>query len=119
MGGKEPAKRLPPPPPRATTTYRRGRFFSCPVSPLRRGGAPAAAGGGGGAAAADNPAPPPPCAWIDDQGRVLGLEFTHLFRCGWAQDLSLPVADRAMLHADNCYHLPNIHIESHRLKTNT
>ena len=58
-------------------------------------------------------------AGIDDQGRVLGLEFTHLVRCGWAQDLSLPVADRAMLHADNCYHLPAIRIESHRLRTNT
>lgn len=58
-------------------------------------------------------------AGFDDQGRVTGIEFTHLFRCGWAQDLSLPVADRAMLHADNCYHLPDIHIESHRLKTNT
>ncbi|OYX24806.1 MAG: xanthine dehydrogenase molybdopterin binding subunit, partial [Rhodobacterales bacterium 32-66-7] len=58
-------------------------------------------------------------AGVDDQGRILGLEFQHLFRCGWSQDLSLPVADRAMLHADNCYHLPHIRIESHRLKTNT
>jgi xanthine dehydrogenase large subunit len=58
-------------------------------------------------------------AGFDDQGRVTGLEFTHLFRCGWAQDLSLPVADRAMLHADNCYHLPDIRIESHRLRTHT
>jgi xanthine dehydrogenase large subunit len=58
-------------------------------------------------------------AGVDGEGRILGLEFTHLFRCGWSQDLSLPVADRAMLHADNCYHLPNIRIESHRLKTNT
>jgi xanthine dehydrogenase large subunit len=58
-------------------------------------------------------------AGFDDQGRVTGVEFTHLFRCGWAQDLSLPVADRAMLHADNCYHLPAIRIESHRLKTHT
>ncbi len=41
-----------------------------------------------------------------DQGRVLGVEFSQLVRCGWAQDLSLPVADRAMLHADNAYHLP-------------
>ncbi|WP_225029917.1 xanthine dehydrogenase molybdopterin binding subunit [Xinfangfangia pollutisoli] len=56
---------------------------------------------------------------FDDRGRVLGLEFQHLFRCGWSQDLSLPVADRAMLHADNCYWLPAIRIESHRLKTNT
>lgn len=58
-------------------------------------------------------------AGVDAAGRILGLEFAHLFRCGWSQDLSLPVADRAMLHADNCYHLPNIRIESHRLKTNT
>ena len=58
-------------------------------------------------------------AGVDAEGRVLGIEFTHLVRCGWSQDLSLPVADRAMLHADNCYHLPNIRIESHRLKTNT
>jgi xanthine dehydrogenase large subunit len=58
-------------------------------------------------------------AGVDEDGRILGLEFTHLFRCGWSQDLSLPVADRAMLHADNCYHLPHVRIESHRLKTNT
>ena len=58
-------------------------------------------------------------AGIDGSGRIMGLEFTHLVRCGWSQDLSLPVADRAMLHADNCYHLPDIRIESHRLRTNT
>lgn len=58
-------------------------------------------------------------AGVDDEGRILGLEFTHLFRCGWSQDLSLPVADRAMLHSDNCYHLAHVRIESHRLKTNT
>ena len=58
-------------------------------------------------------------AGVAADGRVLGLEFRHLFRCGWSQDLSLPVADRAMLHADNCYHLPAIRIESHRLRTNT
>jgi xanthine dehydrogenase large subunit len=34
-------------------------------------------------------------------------------------DLSLPVADRAMLHADNAYLLPGMRIESHRLRTNT
>ncbi|MDX1780319.1 MAG: xanthine dehydrogenase molybdopterin binding subunit [Thalassovita sp.] len=58
-------------------------------------------------------------AGFDDQGRIQGVEFVQLARCGWAQDLSLPVADRAMLHADNAYWLPNIRIESHRLKTNT
>ncbi len=56
---------------------------------------------------------------FDDTGRISGLEFTQFTRCGWAQDLSLPVADRAMLHADNAYHLPDIRITSHRLRTNT
>ena len=56
---------------------------------------------------------------FDDMGRIQALEFTHYFRCGWALDLSLPVADRAMLHADNAYDLPHVKITSHRLKTNT
>jgi xanthine dehydrogenase large subunit len=52
-------------------------------------------------------------------GQIEGIAFTQYCRCGWAQDLSLPVADRAMLHADNAYHIPNARITSHRLKTNT
>ena len=55
----------------------------------------------------------------DNDGRISGIEFLQLCRCGWSMDLSLPVADRAMLHADNAYHIPNMRIESHRLKTNT
>ncbi|NIZ61115.1 xanthine dehydrogenase molybdopterin binding subunit [Sedimentitalea sp. CY04] len=58
-------------------------------------------------------------AGFGDDGVLQGVEFTHLVRCGWAQDLSLPVADRAMLHSDNAYSIPAIRIESHRLKTNT
>lgn len=54
----------------------------------------------------------------DADGRLFGVDFTHYTRCGWAQDLSLPVADRAMLHADNAYLLPAARITSHRLKTN-
>ena len=59
------------------------------------------------------------CAGFDDDGRLLGVEFEQFTRCGWAQDLSLPVADRAMLHADNAYYIPAMRVESHRLKTNT
>jgi len=58
-------------------------------------------------------------AGFDDEGRILGVEFIHYVRCGWSLDLSLPVADRAMLHADNAYHLPAATIISHRLRTNT
>ncbi|OIQ31862.1 MAG: xanthine dehydrogenase molybdopterin binding subunit [Alphaproteobacteria bacterium MedPE-SWcel] len=57
-------------------------------------------------------------AGFDASGRITGVSFTHLVDCGWAQDLSLPVADRAMLHSDNAYAIPAIRIESHRLKTN-
>ena len=55
----------------------------------------------------------------DDKGRVLGVDFTQYTRGGWALDLTIPVADRAMLHADNAYLLPAARITSHRLKTNT
>lgn len=58
-------------------------------------------------------------AGFDDDGNVLAVDFLHYAYCGWSMDLSLPVADRAMLHADNAYFLPNIRIESHRLKTHT
>ncbi|MGS4946950.1 xanthine dehydrogenase molybdopterin binding subunit [Meridianimarinicoccus sp. RP-17] len=56
---------------------------------------------------------------FDADGRIAGIAFTQYARCGWAQDLSLPVADRAMLHADNAYWLPAVRITSHRLRTNT
>ncbi|SIT91379.1 xanthine dehydrogenase, molybdenum binding subunit apoprotein [Yoonia rosea] len=58
-------------------------------------------------------------AGFDGEGRLTGVDFTQMTRCGWALDLSLPVADRAMLHADNAYHLPVARITSHRFKTNT
>ncbi|RLJ59360.1 xanthine dehydrogenase molybdenum binding subunit apoprotein [Litoreibacter meonggei] len=56
---------------------------------------------------------------FDARGRIQAVDFVHYARCGWAQDLSLPVADRAMLHADNAYNLDHARITSHRLKTNT
>ncbi|MGR3756807.1 MAG: xanthine dehydrogenase molybdopterin binding subunit [Tranquillimonas sp.] len=55
----------------------------------------------------------------DDTGRLLAVDFRHYMRCGWSMDLSLPVADRAMLHSDNAYLLDHVRIESHRLKTHT
>ncbi|NNE87455.1 MAG: xanthine dehydrogenase molybdopterin binding subunit [Silicimonas sp.] len=58
-------------------------------------------------------------AGFDAQGRLNGVEFIQLCRAGWSMDLTLPVADRAMLHADNAYFIPNMRVESHRLRTNT
>ncbi|SEK50687.1 xanthine dehydrogenase molybdopterin binding subunit [Pacificibacter marinus] len=56
---------------------------------------------------------------FDDTGKIAGVDFIQMTRCGWSIDLSIPVADRAMLHADNAYHLEHARIESHRLRTNT
>ncbi|MAM63110.1 xanthine dehydrogenase molybdopterin binding subunit [Maritimibacter sp. UBA3975] len=58
-------------------------------------------------------------AGVDAKGKLVAVEFDQYVRCGWSMDLSLPVCDRAMLHADNAYWIPNIRITSHRLKTNT
>ena len=58
-------------------------------------------------------------AGFDDTGKLQSVLFEHHVRCGWALDLSIPVGDRAMLHADNAYYLPNASILSHRMRTNT
>ena len=55
----------------------------------------------------------------DATGRILAAEVTQHIRCGWAMDLSLAVADRAMLHADNACLIPAMRITSHRWRTNT
>jgi xanthine dehydrogenase large subunit len=56
---------------------------------------------------------------FDDEGRILGVDFLIASRCGYSMDYSGPVNNRAVLHIDNCYYLPNLHIISHRCKTHT
>ncbi len=56
---------------------------------------------------------------FDGEGRITGIRFDQYIRCGWSQDLSLAVADRSVLHADNAYYLPAVQITSERLVTNT
>jgi xanthine dehydrogenase large subunit len=56
---------------------------------------------------------------FDNDGRMLGVDFMTASRCGYSTDFSGPVNDRAVLHIDNCYYLPNLHIISHRCKTHT
>ena len=58
-------------------------------------------------------------AGFDDDGRILGIDVMLASRCGYSTDFSGPVNDRAVLHIDNCYYLPNLHIVSHRCKTHT
>ena len=56
---------------------------------------------------------------FDDEGRILGLDLTLASRCGFSADLSGPVNDRAVFHADNAYWLPDVAMHSFRCKTNT
>ena len=56
---------------------------------------------------------------FDDSGRILALSLMLASRCGYSADLSGPVNDRAVLHADNAYFLENVEIISHRCKTHT
>jgi len=56
---------------------------------------------------------------FDEGGRVLGLDLTLASRCGFSADLSGPINDRAVFHADNAYWLPDVAIHSYRCRTNT
>jgi xanthine dehydrogenase large subunit len=56
---------------------------------------------------------------FDVEGRILALDLMLASRCGYSADLSGPVNDRAVMHVDNCYFLPNVRIVSHRCKTHT
>jgi xanthine dehydrogenase large subunit len=58
-------------------------------------------------------------AGFNEDGRILGVEFDQALRCGMSWDLSEPIGDRAMFHADNCYYLPAVRITSYRCKTHT
>ncbi|WP_215762562.1 xanthine dehydrogenase molybdopterin binding subunit [Acetobacter sp. P1H12_c] len=56
---------------------------------------------------------------FDDEGNILAVDMVLAARCGWAADLSGPVVDRALFHADNAYFYPDVSFRSEPLKTNT
>jgi xanthine dehydrogenase large subunit len=56
---------------------------------------------------------------FDQQGQLLGLEFTLAADCGFSPDLSDAIVDRAMFHCDNAYFLPAVSVTGLRLKTHT
>ncbi|KIC08011.1 aldehyde oxidase [Leisingera sp. ANG-M1] len=56
---------------------------------------------------------------FDDEGRIQAVEGGFAARCGYSSDLSGPVTDRALFHADNAYFYPNVLLKSRPMKTNT
>ena len=58
-------------------------------------------------------------AGFDASGRLSGLKLMMAANCGFSADLSGPVADRAIFHADNAYFLQDVDIASYRCKLHT
>ncbi|WP_159588561.1 xanthine dehydrogenase molybdopterin binding subunit [Chelativorans xinjiangense] len=56
---------------------------------------------------------------FDEEGDILGVDFTYAARCGFSADLSGPVTDRALFHCDNAYFYPSVRAVSAPLYTNT
>nr|WP_321444035.1 xanthine dehydrogenase molybdopterin binding subunit [uncultured Cohaesibacter sp.] len=56
---------------------------------------------------------------FDDDGRIEAVRGDYIARCGYSSDLSGPVTDRALFHADNAYFYPHVKLKSHPMKTNT
>lgn len=56
---------------------------------------------------------------FSDDGKITALDATFAARCGNSADLSGPVTDRALFHADNCYYYPDVVLKSKPYKTNT
>ncbi|WP_323008710.1 xanthine dehydrogenase molybdopterin binding subunit [Paracoccus sp. (in: a-proteobacteria)] len=55
----------------------------------------------------------------DETGKIHAVDADFYARCGFSADLSGPVTDRALFHADNAYYYPAVELRSHPLKTNT
>ncbi|WBU53752.1 xanthine dehydrogenase molybdopterin binding subunit [Paracoccus sp. SCSIO 75233] len=56
---------------------------------------------------------------FDDDGHIHAVEGHFAARCGYSADLSGPVTDRALFHADNAYFYPHVRLTSCPQKTNT
>lgn len=57
-------------------------------------------------------------AGFDDEGTLLAVKIELNSDGGCATDLSFAIMERAMLHADNAYYIPNMHVLARVWKTN-
>jgi xanthine dehydrogenase large subunit len=55
----------------------------------------------------------------DDAGKIHAVDAVYGARAGFSSDLSGPVTDRALFHADNAYWYPAVRVRSEPLYTNT
>jgi xanthine dehydrogenase large subunit len=56
---------------------------------------------------------------FDGRGTIQAVKMDFASRCGWNADLSGPVNDRALFHADNCYFYETVQLACYPCRTNT
>lgn len=56
---------------------------------------------------------------FDDSGKIHGVDATFSARGGMSADLTGPVSDRALFHADSAYFYPAVRLQSEPLRTHT
>ena len=57
-------------------------------------------------------------AGFDASGKIVALKFEQNADAGCATDLSMAILERAMLHADNSYFIPNMQVIGKAYRTN-
>jgi xanthine dehydrogenase large subunit len=55
---------------------------------------------------------------FDDEGKITAYDIQLLANGGAYADLSVAILERAMFHAENAYHIPNIRIRGRACRTN-
>ncbi len=55
---------------------------------------------------------------FDNNGKITALDINLYSNGGYYIDLSIPILERAMMHIDNCYFIPNIKVTGAACKTN-
>ena len=55
---------------------------------------------------------------FEADGRIRAVDMHFASRCGYSADLSGPINDRALFHADNCYFYPDVALVCHPCRTN-
>lgn len=57
-------------------------------------------------------------AAYDNEGVVSAIDFDQNIDAGWATDLTMSILERAMMHAENSYFIPNMRIIGKAWRTN-
>jgi len=55
---------------------------------------------------------------FDQKGRILAIDLSVAFDCGWCTDVSYAVLHHSIFHIDGAYFIPNLHVMYYPCRTN-